>query len=366
MRSAIVAVALTLGAVGGCTCFEPVGEADFPDAAVAQASDGGAADDAATSLADATAAPVDASSEPRPDAGTTIGVDAGDPFCTGDEPRLLLVGGQVQPVATTSSLVFMNCCEAAEIVFHATDALGALAELHLTSRVGAQFPSGEVTLGMDPNQAIGATLTVGASYYGSGISAAGNRINGTLAVTQPTPGGSMDVKVCLTLDGPQDSNDGARLWAPSARVMAYDWQRRFALYPLADPAMNAVDAAKLDLASLPLAAEPLLDLYSIRYYRRGDHSLAFTLEMTMDRLKAALGTVPVSGKPFVVVADGARIYLGAFWSPVSSLSPTMPFVMIDSSDGRGFTIEKSTAGGVDARGDSRAMTALEQSGKLAP
>lgn len=349
MRCAFAFVALMVGALGGCTCFKPVGEADFHDAA-ATWTDGGAGPDGGTL--------------PGSDGGAFAG-DGGDPFGTGGEARVL-VGGGVQPVATTASLVFMDCCEAMELVFHTTSALGSLAELHL-SAMGA-YPTGEVALDVDPQQPVTANMSIGASYHGSGISAAGYRINGSLAIASTTWDQPTDVKACLTLSGQGDPNDGVRLWASAARLMALSWQKRFALVLLSDPSMDAAQAAQQDLGSLALASEPVLDLYSVRYYRGGDHFLAFTLDMSMERLKNALGAIPLSGKPFVVVADGERIYLGAFWSPISSFSPTTPFVMMETVESRGITIEKRplSDAGADERSDPRIAKALAESGKLAP
>ncbi|MGC4116159.1 MAG: hypothetical protein QM765_16580 [Myxococcales bacterium] len=351
MRHTIAAVAVFLGTLSGCTCLEPVDEGGPHDAGTADR-------DAAQPLR------LDAGASTS-DASAPMG-DAGDLFCTGDQGKLQ-DGLMVHDLEATSSLVFMNCCDAAELVFHTRDALGDVTEL-LLSVMGGPMPSGEVAIGMDPKQAVAASMTIGASYYGSGMSAAAYRFEGTLGFSQASPGAAQDVKVCLTLDAPQGPHHGVRLYAPAVRVMGYGDQKRFALYLLADATMDAVQAASRDLAALTLAAEPLLDLYSLRYYEGADHRLAFTMDMTMERLKSALGTVPLSGKPFVVVADGERIYLGAFWSPLSSSSPATPFVMLETSDTRGITIERRPQADTepDVRTDARITRALRETGKLAP
>ena len=41
-----------------------------------------------------------------------------------------------------------------------------------------------------------------------------------------------------------------------------------------------------------------------------------------------LDNVPLSGLPFVVVANNKRVYLGTFWAPISSQMPSIPSVMV--------------------------------------
>jgi len=38
--------------------------------------------------------------------------------------------------------------------------------------------------------------------------------------------------------------------------------------------------------------------------------------------------VPTDGLPFIVIADDKRIYLGAFWTPISSQSSSIPVIEV--------------------------------------
>lgn len=53
-------------------------------------------------------------------------------------------------------------------------------------------------------------------------------------------------------------------------------------------------------------------------YSWATHEFTVSQGVLLERLK---GSVPTSGIAFVLVVNGERIYLGAFWTPLSSLSP---------------------------------------------
>ena len=86
------------------------------------------------------------------------------------------------------------------------------------------------------------------------------------------------------------------------------------------------------LTDLPLEQTPFISMEDVVMYNSS------TYEMTLTESAAAivhrLG-IPVNGMPFVVVARGERIFMGAFWTPVSSLSYSgivaMPSLEEDSS-----------------------------------
>ena len=69
------------------------------------------------------------------------------------------------------------------------------------------------------------------------------------------------------------------------------------------------------LDNVELAETPLLTDADIVSYNWEDHYIVFTDE-GFKKLPTSTD-VGVSGKPFVVVADGKRCYLGAFWTGFS-------------------------------------------------
>lgn len=79
----------------------------------------------------------------------------------------------------------------------------------------------------------------------------------------------------------------------------------------------------------------------------------------------------VHGVPFVVVADGTPVYVGAFWTGFSSVSTERPVIMWDyQRKANAVTIERAYPGpsfaaqGTDPRQDKRIRKALSERGKL--
>ena len=143
----------------------------------------------------------------------------------------------------------------------------------------------------------------------------------------------------------------------------------FALYLLADR-LSPQDVEGIPVTALALEADPVLALDDIVSYARETHEIELT-DAAYARIAAL--QVPVSGLAFVVRAGGERVYNGAFWVPISSLSHD------------GLVIETTPAAqqlplriqlcypesldlftGEDLRGDARILQVLENAGKLRP
>jgi len=134
----------------------------------------------------------------------------------------------------------------------------------------------------------------------------------------------------------------------------------FALYLVKDLDTAAARAAVLD--DLPLEAEPVLTDRDLTAYHWSSHTLVLADEpAVLERLPQT----PMRGLPFVVVADGKRIYLGAFWTSFSSQSVDLP--VIDTLLGD-WTIKPGYPWvhdlEPDPRGDARIRRALSNLGKL--
>lgn len=87
--------------------------------------------------------------------------------------------------------------------------------------------------------------------------------------------------------------------------------------------MSTFEAMNCKLEELQLDTNPLLTDEDVITYQPNQGEL-----LLRHGLKLADG-VPVDGLPFVVIANNKRIYLGAFWTPVSSLrNPNIPLVSV--------------------------------------
>ena len=138
-------------------------------------------------------------------------------------------------------------------------------------------------------------------------------------------------------------------------------QEQFAVYLV--NGFNAFDASKMELNDLELENKPILVSNQISEYNWYSHEF----KLKNNRLEKVLAKkVPLSGKPFVVVARGERIYVGAFWTPLSSLYypdiPTISSLWITESDVRTYKIEYR--GKDDKRGDTRIYQALKSANIL--
>lgn len=130
----------------------------------------------------------------------------------------------------------------------------------------------------------------------------------------------------------------------------------------------AVELPAVDINRLSLEANPIISTRDIISYDQTSHMI----ELTQEAFTRILGInpIPVNGTPFVVCAGDQRVYTGAFWTPVSSVSydgvviilpynETVPGIHISLGyPGPGFFT------GEDPRSDSRLMNALERVGKL--
>lgn len=140
----------------------------------------------------------------------------------------------------------------------------------------------------------------------------------------------------------------------------------FAIYLLSQP-LTGAQAQKLTLAELPLQKTPLISSADLLGYNGQTHEMELT-PAAFARLRAL--QVPVSGLPFVVCVGTQRIYQGAVWTLLSSLSYNgiiilQPFYTAS-------TLVRIEPGypsadfyeGKDPRADPRILQALTTAGKL--
>ena len=148
-------------------------------------------------------------------------------------------------------------------------------------------------------------------------------------------------------------------------------QDTFAIYLLASSAEARPFArGQAQWKILPLASEPIISEADILAYDFSKHALRLRPE--------ALKRLPrptVFGAPFVVVVNGERIYLGAFYTSASSIPFGKPVIVVDrrsqgeATDADVLLIERaypqSGASGEDLRSDKRVREALGKLKKLA-
>jgi hypothetical protein len=102
--------------------------------------------------------------------------------------------------------------------------------------------------------------------------------------------------------------------------------RDLAIYTLQDTTISAAMVWDIPLDRLVLSSRPFLTASDLTSYRWSTHE--YTVTASVDSQLAALKWAHghTGGIPFVVVVDGERIYLGAFWYAYSSLMPQVPYI----------------------------------------
>jgi len=352
---------VALLAVGSWSCGGNVSTvpAEATDAAATEASvdasqpDASITDAAVVDASTSDAGPADAMADVAP-------IDAGGEFCAPPDKASLdgIVVGQ--PAVTTSMLV-MDCCEGFVARFHTKPSLGT--DLSLMVRSFGMLASGDYVV---PTDAAGLEVSVSAGDATWPAAA----VIGSLHIDAPGWDQPTVASFCVTADAPGEPIDGARLFASDVVVAPWSWQNRFEVRLLADPAITAQQASQVPLESLEIAAgEPLIHLMSVAWYEASTHTVQWDGWNSSEYLLSQLPPVGVAGLPFVVLADGKPVYLGAFMTLVSSFALSMPVIVVESMQERSFRIDDgypAGSSGVDPRDDPRVRKVLEESQKLAP
>jgi hypothetical protein len=141
----------------------------------------------------------------------------------------------------------------------------------------------------------------------------------------------------------------------------------FAIYLLTQN-IPANELSQIDINLLTLETKPIISNDDIISYDKTNHIIELT-QVTYTRVQQIF-PIPVNGIPFVVCVGNERIYTGAFWTPISSISYD-GVVIMQPFNAKDTTIQ-ITLGypgpdfftGNDLRADSRIMKALEEDEKI--
>ena len=123
-----------------------------------------------------------------------------------------------------------------------------------------------------------------------------------------------------------------------------------------------------DINKLELLEEPLITDSDIIRYIWETHEIVLS-EEGMKRFRNFIESRP-NHKIFLVMADGERCYIGAFWSGINQTIYPNPMIIIDPPFQDKIKIEraypsKKYASDKDYRNDKKIYTALKRIGKLA-
>jgi hypothetical protein len=294
-----------------------------------------------------------------PDADPGDGGIVASGFCEGDSAKLMYQGQTVTPAATNyESAIVMDCCQAYGVNLHATAWLGfdIAVELILSANIMA---AGEYEVGSSFMARAAVRKSSDALTSAAGVNAQGQLriVVGDASMNAPELG------LCLEVSDATSALSGTKIYVPKVKVVSSSNQR-FQIFLLKDSTLRTDSVGTQPLDSFVLTDSPLLDLSRIAYVERATTKIGFNPGQKIgDTLRTRLGT-PL-GTPFVVVADGVRIYLGTFTSRISSIGPVGPFVNVEDIASDDLTL-RAPVRGTDLRNDARIIDALTATGKLVP
>jgi hypothetical protein len=300
-------------------------------------------------------------------------------FCLGQDSKIGLNGKTwTVPVTSKPTDLALNCCTSYAAHLHSQPAVGEDLELVVRFPLGS-LRAGSYLLGL--SQSIGASLRSTARADAGAASEA--RVNGTLTVAgkpedrqQPWQMG-----LCLSVEDASSRWQGLRIYVPGVPVAAASWASRFRIWPLEDSSLTATDVEHADLNTLELASSPLLSLTDLDFVQAsacplggqctwmGLNTQRLVGSTLLGLVRGTASAVGVHGVPFVVEADGQRIYLGTFGTMISSVGIYTPQVTVEDIADDGFAIEpprKAEPPASDLRNDPRIVKVFSEAGMWIP
>jgi hypothetical protein len=159
------------------------------------------------------------------------------------------------------------------------------------------------------------------------------------------------------------------IYLSGSAAAAQSQQNTFAIYLLAEPTDTRTLAQNQGWwKQVALSSAPVISEADIISYDFSNHAMKLGPE-AIKRLPEP----PVTGIPFVVVVNRERIYQGAFYTSLSSISYARPVIVVDNPDATQpreagvLLIERAYPAkmkGEDLRSDQRIKSTLKQLNKL--
>ena len=180
----------------------------------------------------------------------------------------------------------------------------------------------------------------------------------------------MNLKICIALSCflGMGSVIAHEIQTPNMEVKdaAVSDTPRFAIYRAELP--SGIRKTSVTVSDVKLKGKPVLTDKDIESYRVRDHALVLT-EEGVAKVPSAR-EVGVYGQSFVMIADGERCYLGAFWINISSVDHHNPVIEVRADEeGRTLKIERAYptpdfGRGEDPRPDPRIFKVFRELNKL--
>jgi hypothetical protein len=293
------------------------------------------------------------------------GTDGGpsvSPFessCSG-EPKLSREGTTVAVPVTAYRLSMASCCAARYgILFHSQDAWGSDVEVEVMQTEGGLAPGDYLVAdAWRPMRVVLTSQRVDAS-------STAQLASGTVRIVGD-PAGEAPFQLGLSVHWLSSDIATASTFfcVPSISIAPDAWASRLQLFLLEDEKLSTFDVAELPLDTLVLAQDPILDLGRIASVTKASGEIRLLENSDFGKwVRDVIQGRSLLLMPFVVVADGARIYLGSFVSSLSSAIGPVPWVEAESMSADRFRIAPSGPD-TDPRWDARILKVLGESSRL--
>lgn len=299
-------------------------------------------------------------------------------FCTGSDSKVALAG-KTWVVGVTSKRTdpTLDCCTAYAARLHAQASLGEDLEVVLRFRTSVSAGSYEVAQSSQPLWAV----LRGSAQPDAGAGEASVKGTVTLGGTPQDTDKAWQMGFCVSVDDPSSRWQGLEVYIPAVPVAPFSWANRLRLWRLADSSLTAADLAQADLGTLALASERLLDLMDLDFVQLEstrcalggtctwmglNTSLFVSGPVVLSKVKGSATSIDLRGVPYVLEADGERIYLGAFFTSISSIGFPGPEVMVEEIANDGFPVYPARSPSPDPRNDPRIVKVLTEAGKMIP
>jgi hypothetical protein len=300
-------------------------------------------------------------------------------FCVGSQSKVFY-RGQSYPAPATSKWTdpFLDCCMVYAARLHTSEALETDFEVVLRMQVGKET-TGVLPVGGVTGNRVWVSLRTTPTSKDGGV-AADPTMTGSVSIDGQVFGANAwTLGVCVSVDDPASPLVGTRVYVPGVPVAPSNWASRLRFLPLADAALVSSSLESKDLQTLELGTQPLLDLTDIDFVdldtkpcgSLGEPScnwVGLNAVFLSGRTLAGKVSNTAPGMPFVVEADGERIYMGVFWSIISAYAPSVARVGFEDIREDGFPIYPPRASSAlpDLRSDPRIVKVLTEAGKCIP
>jgi hypothetical protein len=294
------------------------------------------------------------------DGGPRDGQDAPtgsmETFCTG-EAKASREGKVASAKTTAYRLEMASCCAARYgILFHTFDALGVDSEV-VIMQTESGLAEGEYPLA-DGWRPVRANVR-----FSDETADTWHLVNGSVRVTGDTEGTApFHLALCAQVASSDVKQTLTKFYVPDIAVAPEAWSDRFRISLLADEKLSAQDAAKQPLDKLVLASTALLDLKRITAVTKATGEFRVQDDSDLGSwVQNRMSSNSLLNMPFVVEADGIRIYLGSFMSPISSYAGPGALVDVMSMKPDRFVIDSPLP---DLRWDPRIVKVLTEASRL--